>query len=682
MKLRIYLADLTHTSGLLPATEAFPLNVGLIASYCKKNFNNDVDVKLFKFPKDLKEAIDEKLPHVLGCSNYTWNCNLSYYFASYVKSVDKNIVTVFGGTNYPFDKHNQKLFLKKRPNVDIHTFYEGERSFSKIIEKLLSNQDNVKKIFNTAIPGCQFIKDNELISGNNMQRIKFLDDIPSPYASGLLDKFFAHKLTPLVETARGCPFKCNFCNAGDNYYNKVNQFSNDYVDEELTHIAKMANKYNIKHITFADNNFGMIPRDRKTVELIKSLQEKYAFPLTMTVWTGKNSKEKIIDATRLLGDTLSISMSPQSMDQKVLDKISRSNIKVEHMKSIAKELSAQGRPQHAEVIMPLPYETLETHINGLAELIDTDVSSVISHQLQMLHGTPYLDDKEYVKKYAYKTKYRIVPLDYGKYNGTYIFDYEKIAIATKSFSFEDYIKARKFLFVIDICSNSNTFNPLKKYMLSNNFKKSDWIKYINNNIDEFDVSTKDIFESFVNETKSELWDSERDLVNYYSNEKNYQKLVNGEAGGNVIFRHKVMMLSGKLEILANDVFKLTKKFIKSSKANLTNLNLDSEIDELKKYILGMTADTFDFSKEIDLNKKLNFKHDVVSWLKTNENTKLKDYYRSNSVEISFIYKQQQIDMKLDAKDRYGDNLSGLVKLVQRVGGNFFKLHRKAIAQKV
>ena len=152
MKLRIYLADLTHTSGLLPATEAFPLNVGLIASYCKKNFNNDVDIKLFKFPKDLKEAIDEKLPHVLGCSNYTWNCNLSYYFASYVKSVDKNIVTVFGGTNYPFDQHNQKLFLKKRPNVDIHTFYEGERSFSKIIERLLSNKDDVKKIFNTAIP--------------------------------------------------------------------------------------------------------------------------------------------------------------------------------------------------------------------------------------------------------------------------------------------------------------------------------------------------------------------------------------------------------------------------------------------------------------------------------------------------------------------------------------------------
>ena len=679
MKLRIYLADLTHT-GLMSATEAFPLNIGLIASYCKKNFSNDVDIKLFKFPKDLKGAIDEKLPHVLGCSNYTWNCNLSYHFASYVKSLDKNIITVFGGTNYPYDKYNQELFLKKRPNINIHTFYEGERSFSKIIERLLSNNNDAKKVFDTPIPGCQFIKKNKLISGEQMQRIKFLDEIPSPYTSGLLDKFFKYKLTPLVETARGCPFKCNFCNAGDDYYNKVNQFSNDYVNEELTHIAKMSNKYNIKHITFADNNFGMIPRDRTTVELIKSLQEKYSFPSTMTVWTGKNSKEKIIDATRLLGETLSISMSPQSMDQKVLNKISRSNIKVEHMKSIAKELSDQGRPQHAEVIMPLPEETLETHINGLADLLDTDVSSVLSHQLQMLHGTPYLDDKEYVKKYAYETKYRLVPLDYGKYDGTYVFDYEKIAIATKSFSFEDYIKARKFLLIIAICSNSNTFIPLKKYLLSNNFKKSDWIKYIYKNLDKFDTSIKNIFKSFVDETKSELWDSEKDLVNHYSNEKNYQKLLKGDAGGNVLFRHKIMTLNANLEILVNDVFKLTNGFIKSKNANLINSNFNSEINELKKYILGMTADSFDFRKNIDQNKKLNFKYDILSWLKTNEKTKLKDYYRPNSVEISFIYKQHQIDMKLDAKDRYGDNLSGLVKLVQRVEGNFYKLHRKAVLQ--
>ena len=83
MKLRIYLADLTHTSGLLPANEAFPLNVGLIASYCKKNFNNDVDIKLFKFPKDLKEAIDEKVMDLyhwgVYVCNFAWEHHVEIY---------------------------------------------------------------------------------------------------------------------------------------------------------------------------------------------------------------------------------------------------------------------------------------------------------------------------------------------------------------------------------------------------------------------------------------------------------------------------------------------------------------------------------------------------------------------------------------------------------------------------
>ena len=68
-------------------------------------------------------------------------------------------------------------------------------------------------------------------------------------------------------------FKCNFCNAGDAYYNKVNQFSNEYVEEEFSYIAEKANKFDVRHVTICDNNFGMIPRDAKTAELIYKLKQ-------------------------------------------------------------------------------------------------------------------------------------------------------------------------------------------------------------------------------------------------------------------------------------------------------------------------------------------------------------------------------------------------------------------------
>ena len=37
---------------------------------------------------------------------------------------------------------------------------------------------------------------------------------PSPYTTGLLDEFFDEKLTPMVQTSRGCPYSCTFCHDG------------------------------------------------------------------------------------------------------------------------------------------------------------------------------------------------------------------------------------------------------------------------------------------------------------------------------------------------------------------------------------------------------------------------------------------------------------------------------------
>src|SRR5205807_1182364 len=134
--------------------------------------------------------------------------------------------------------------------------------------------------------------------------------------------------------------------------------------------------------------------------------------------------------------------------------IKRDNINLDHYKEIAASLNAQGRPQHAEVIMPLPGESLDSHFKGLSELLDTGVSKVLSHTLQMLYGTPYKDDPNYRTDHGYQTKFRIVPLDFSIVEGKPIFDVEEVAIASNSLSFEDYVNARVFLLVIDLCYNS------------------------------------------------------------------------------------------------------------------------------------------------------------------------------------------------------------------------------------
>ena len=109
--LKIYLGDLTYTTVTL-ATEAFPLNVGFIASYCKKLFGDAVEITLFKYIEDIDKAVNESPPDILGLSNYCWSHSVSYEIFKMCKKSNPNVVTVWGGPNFPIDFPSQKKFMK------------------------------------------------------------------------------------------------------------------------------------------------------------------------------------------------------------------------------------------------------------------------------------------------------------------------------------------------------------------------------------------------------------------------------------------------------------------------------------------------------------------------------------------------------------------------------------------
>lgn len=664
--LKIYLADLTHTGNGV-ATESMPLNIGLIASYTNKIFGDRVEIELFKYPEDLLEALEKSPPQILGCSNYTWNFNLAYHFASIAKKISPQTVTVFGGTNYPFNSKSQEEFLRKYPNIDLHTFYEGELAFEAFLNHYLEFF-GTENLLSSPVGGCQFIRksDGAFLEGEKLARIQSLDQIPSPYVSGLLDKFFDGILTPLVETARGCPFKCNFCNAGNTYFNNVNLFSNCYVETELRYIAKKATECGSYHVTFTDNNFGMIPRDSKTAEVLQKCYDELGWPRSITVWTGKNSKERVIEITRTLGEKLSISMSVQSMDAEVLKNIQRDNIKLAHFKTIADELNAEGRPQHAEVIMPLPGETYASHIQGLNELLDTNVSKVNSHTLQMLYGTSYKDDPSYRASYGFVTKFRVVPLDFSKIRNDCIFDVEEVAIATDQFSFEEYIEARKYLLLIDLCYNTGLFSPLVTYLNDRNIPTSAWIASIHQNLPRFSESSRQVIQSFASESKGELWDREEELVQHYSLPENYQKLISYESGGNVLFKHRVSMLAFNAKGWVDDIFNQTEILIRQNAGSDDNPYHPDELEDLKSFILSSVDGCYD-PKTFDSEVKKKYRYDILSWLaaaKTNRKY-LGQYISSDPIEYSFEMDKLSQSVFRDGMVRYGTAISGLVKLIQR-----------------
>ena len=672
-KLRVYLCDLTYDTIIL-VSDTIPINIGFIGSYMKKIFGDQIDLSLFKYPNEAIEEIKKNPPDMICLSNYSWNSNLSEYVAGISKKFNPNVVTTQGGTNFPHQSILQKEFLSNRPNTDIYTILEGEKSCSNVVQRILDSDRDRKKIFEKSIDGCAFIhpdskksKEKIFIKGTPLERIKDLDEVPSPYLSGISDKFFDGKLTPFIETNRGCPFTCSFCHTGSDYFHKLNKFSGDRVREEINYVAKKASKLGITNLHMADVNFGMYPQDKQVCEWLLDSKRKYGWPLQVMATTGKNSKQRVMEITSVLGDMFSVNMSMQSMDNQVLENIKRSNIKLDHMIAINDHLREEGRSTKAELIVPLPGETKKTFIKGLNNILNTNTSSVTIYTLMMLYGTEF-KNPDYRDKFKYKGKFRIVPLNFGEYDGQRIMDYEEVGVENKDLSFEDYLYIRVLALLVESLYNGKPFYEFFKFTKNIGLESASLLSILYDNISSAPESIKKLVSEFVNETKGELWDSEEDLVDHYKKDNNYLKLKKGEVGGNLIYKYKSKSLVESGLDWINYIEKQILKSVldKKTKNNSTE-TMKSELSEIARFC------------RLKINALLNaevetkpvegvFNYDILKWLDEEKvNTKLSDYkFSSDSKKLIFEFTKDQKTIRKDIFKRYGTNVNALSKIVTRI----------------
>lgn len=662
-KLVIFLADLTHTgSGI--ATESIPLNIGLIASYALKKFNTDIQVKLFKYPDALLNALQHEKYDILSCSTYIWNNNLSEWACEIAKKYNPDVVTVRGGWNFPLDEKQQEDYLRKHKYTDIFCIHEGEIAFSNIIERLL-NIENIKQWDTYPLGGCVFLdsKKKKFIKGPVLPQIENLDEIPSPYTSGLLDQFFDGNLTPIIETTRGCPFTCNYCNSSNDYYSKVRMFSSGYIVKEINYIAKKNATTGVRNLIIADSNFGMYPRDKEIVNAIKEAQDRYQWPLGIMATTGKNAVKRIVEATDVFDNAMTISMSVQSMNPDTLKTIKRDNIKLEMYEEISSALIKRGKFPMAEVIVPLPCETISSYMDGIEKLINMGAKKITSYTLQLNNGTIY-KNKDYRKKYGYEGRFRLIPNDFGVYCGKKVFDYEEVAVFNNSLNFNDYLKIRKFAFIIELTFNNSIFQELLKLLNELNVNNYDFIKYILKCLENAPNEIKEVFDSFESETKSELFKNEDTIISYYSDEKNYQMLKRGEIGGNVIFRNKGMMFGNVLHVWIDYVFDCALGIL-----NVAEGNTDEKIKALNA-IKSFTSSKLEglFSSELTfVDIYLNSEYDILMWLKNEKGLKLKSFkIKEKSLTYRFYFNEIQKFERNDLFSRYDCDSSGVAKIMARV----------------
>ena len=667
--LKIYLGDLTYNT-IIVSTESLPINIGMIASYCIKQFGNKVEITLFKYISDLEKAISESPPDILGLSNYSWCQNVSQEMFKLFTEKNPNGLRVWGGPNFPIDVSSQKEFFKNFKNFDIYVPIDGEVGFSNIVEKSLKGDPNQIRIntLDTPLPGC-IIKNPEgrLLYSLGDTRIKNLDEIPSPYLTGLVDKFFDEKLIPMLQTNRGCPFSCTFCTDGRDAVNMVNRFSKERTKAEINYIATHVKK-NIHSMFISDLNFGMIPGDIETCECIKEVQDKYAYPHKLLTTTGKNNKKKIIESVKSLSGSLSLSMSVQSMNEQVLKNIKRDNISTEVMLELAPVIKENNMTTTAEIILGLPGDTYKSHLETIRKLISAKLDDIVTYSCQLLPGSEMATPEER-SKWKFKSKFRMIPMDFAKLNsGKKICEIEEIIVGSKDLNFDEYVKLRMIGFTLWMTNRGIVYNSLLKFLRQQNIDVADLFFGMVSKQHNSPEIIQNVYEKFKESTINELHDSPEEILSKIQDDDEFQRFVDEKAGYNVIRYHHASVLSECMDEWTEYVLNIAYKLLQK------NGKLDDEIKkqfhEIANYCRGKCHNPLGKDR-MNTNPDFVFNYDINKWLDDVTNYSLDKFELKEPLKLKFTLTDEQFKIIEDNVELFGYTTVGYTRALKHVHERIF-----------
>ena len=517
--MKIVLALLAHENdkGVLQ-NRYFPLSIGLVAEFIKANIKSPLEISLFKKPSELTKYLEKNDPDIVMLGNYMWIEKLNLFFLKKIKKKNKRILTVLGGPNLSLDNKKNENFLKENTHVDLIIEGDAEIVAKNIVESFIANNQDIDKVINSKIPNTIAIekKSGKIIFGEKEDSrigvgdIK-LEHIPSPYLSGAMDVFFEDGAIPLLESNRGCPYSCSFCQQGTNYFSRIRYYDESRVKNELIYIAKKVKnkKLNMNIVEFTDPNFGMYKNDVKIFKHIREVQDKYSYPENVYCSSGKSQPERIMETAKILKKgSIMIRATVQSMNEETLKNIARKNLPVK----IFRNMASAGIETYSDVMLGLPNETKKTHIDGILYLIDNGIDEFSMLQTILLKGTE-MEKDDYIDRYGLKTKYRVIPECDGVYkinnDEERVTETEKIIYQTNTLSFKDYLECRKFNLLTMIFHNTRLMRPIYKYLDSKNIDRSVVLKSIYEYLSRNKNPLNDLLESFIIATKNEI--SEKDL---------------------------------------------------------------------------------------------------------------------------------------------------------------------------
>ncbi|MGN0635953.1 MAG: B12-binding domain-containing radical SAM protein [Acutalibacteraceae bacterium] len=410
----------------------FPYAAGSLIAYAFENetVRENYAFRSFIYKKtDIASVVSSMdNPFLVGFSCYVWNFEYNKTLASAVKKAFPDCQIVFGG--HQVSEKDEALLSDF---CDYVILGEGEDSFLQLLLYLNGDADLQD------IPGLMYRREGAVC--RTERAVTAIPERVSPYLRGYFDELVEKEtleFSAILETNRGCPNRCAFCDWG-NIKSKVKQFDTAMVKAEIDWMSE----HKIEYCYCSDANFGLFARDEEFIDYMIQKHEQTGYPQKFQATYSKNNPQTVFRINKRINDSgmsKGATLSFQSMTQSVLDNIYRKNMPLEKFNELMTLYNSNGIPAYSEIILGLPGESYETFRDGIEDLLECGQHMAINFFNCELLKNSIMSDPAYIEKYNIRSvrteqhQYHVVP------DAQAIREYSDIVVSTCSMTPEMWIR--------------------------------------------------------------------------------------------------------------------------------------------------------------------------------------------------------------------------------------------------
>lgn len=543
-----YLGELSHT-GKGRSPNVVPLAAGYLAAFAHRQMP-DTEISIFRDPAELLAATRTRPPDVVGFSVYDWSEKLSSFIAKTIKRECPWVVTIAGGASIDDVDVEVHKYLVDHPEYDLVVPNEGEVAF---LNALMYLEGSGQPADDVVIEGCA-----RLGSDGTLYRGAFvppdISDVPSPYLEGYLDSFLDSGYDPVLQSMRGCPYRCTFCVSGNSNWSKMIGFDLDRVKAEFDYIRDRTSS---EYLILTDENLGILKdRDVEFAGYIARSFAEYGYPSRLYFYTAKLVTDWVLKVIETLAPIGEFGISFQTLDEEVRKEIKRTNTKWPKFVDYVKWADEHGIQSSTELIFGLPGETAAGYIGGVERLLKSGVTRIYSYNLRLLNGID-LATQESREKYRFATRFRLPERTYGVYDGTVVNEIEEVVVGSDSFDFSDYLAVRRYGLFLELVSGRGYLSELVNLMVRLGLAGEKLVAFLACDRPTVAPNVADIVAAYDDRARAELFETPEECTSVLN-----KLLAAGrplpEAKINYIFIGKLMLA----EKPRNELFALVRQFVR------------------------------------------------------------------------------------------------------------------------